>query len=112
MEERIKYLFRQYLNNTCTRKEFEEFFSYINEASHNELIRELIQKAYEETGQSSLTYVDERGNLVLTEPVWAEQPVAHVRTRRKNRVFIGIASCVIVMLAGVVWLINRPFSQQ
>jgi transmembrane sensor len=112
MEERIKYLFRQYLNNTCTRKEFEEFFSYINEASHNELIRKLIQKAYEETGQSSLTYVDERGKLMLTEPVWDAQPVAKVRTRHKNRVFIGIATCVIVTLAGVVWLINRPFKQQ
>ena len=75
MEERIKYLFRRYLSNTCTKKEFEEFFSYINEASHNELIRDLIKKAYDETGQpnSSFTYVDERGNLVLTEPDWDEQ---------------------------------------
>lgn len=112
MEERIKYLFRQYLNNTCTRKEFEEFFSFINEASHNELIRELIQKAYEETGHSSLTYVDERGNLVLTEPAWDEQPVARVRTRKKNQIFIAIATAVMVTLAGVVWLINRPFQLQ
>jgi transmembrane sensor len=112
MEERIKYLFRQYLNNTCTRKEFEEFFSYINEASHNELIRELIQKAYEETGQSSLTYVDERGNLVLTEPVWDEQPAVKEKIQKKNSIFIGIATCVIVTLAGVVWLMNRPFQHQ
>ena len=112
MEERIKYLFRQYLNNTCTRKEFEEFFSYINEASHNELIRDLIQKAYEENGQSSLTYVDERGKLVLTEPAWDEQPVAKVRSRKKNPVFMALATGAIVTLAGVVWLINRPFQQQ
>jgi len=112
MEERIKYLFRQYLNNTCTRKEFEEFFSYINEASHNDLIRDLIQKAYEETGQSSLTYVDERGKLVLTEPDWDEQPVVKVRSRKKNQVFIALATGAIVTLAGVVWLISRPFQQQ
>lgn len=111
MEERIKYLFRQYLNNSCTRKEFEEFFSYINEASHNELIRELIKKAYEEAGQSSITYVDECGNLVLTEPAWNEQPVVKARTRNRHKVIIGIATCVIVTLAGVVWLINRPFQQ-
>ena len=75
MEERIKYLFKRYLSNACTRKEFDEFFSYINKAAHNELIRELIKKAYEETGQpgSSLTYVDELGNLVVTEPNWNEQ---------------------------------------
>lgn len=111
MEERIKYLFRQYLNNTCTRKEFEEFFSYINEASHNELIRELIKKAYEETGQSSLTYVDERGNLVLTEPAWNKQPVAKGRTHKRNRAIIAVATCVMVTLAGAVWFINRPFQQ-
>ena len=112
MEERIKYLFRQYLNNTCTRKEFEEFFSYINDASHNELIRELIKKAYSETGQSSLTYVDERGKLVLTEPAWDEQPVVKVRSRNKNQVFMALATGVIITLAGVVWLISRSFQQQ
>jgi ferric-dicitrate binding protein FerR (iron transport regulator) len=111
MEERIKYLFRQYLNNTCTRKEFEEFFSYINDASHNELIRELIKKAYAETGQSSLTYVDERGKLVLTEPDWQEQSATKVKTRNKNPVFIAIATGI-VALAGVVWLISKPLQQQ
>jgi transmembrane sensor len=114
MEERIKYLFRQYLNNTCTKKEFEEFFSYINEASHNELIRELIKKAYEESGLSnpSLTYVDERGNLVITEPAWNEQPLAKAPPRKRKHIFIAMAACVVVLLAGFVWLINRPVQKQ
>jgi len=114
MEERIKYLFRQYLNNTCTKKEFEEFFSYINEASHNELIRELIKKAYEETGLSnpSLTYVDERGQLVLKEPASNELPVAAMRRRKKNRVIFAMAAMVVGLLAGFVWLMNQPATQQ
>jgi transmembrane sensor len=114
MEERIKYLFRQYLNNTCTKKEFDEFFSYINEASHNELIRELIKKAYEETGQSnsSLTYVDERGALVIPEPAWNEQRVTNVQPRKKKRVFIAIAVPVVVLLAGVGWFLKGPFQKQ
>jgi ferric-dicitrate binding protein FerR (iron transport regulator) len=105
MEERIKYLFKQYLNNACTRKEFDEFFSYINEASHNELIRELIKKAYEETGQSgsSLTYVDELGNLVITKPDWNEQSVNRVKQKKSPRLFVVIAG-IAVLLAGLVWL--------
>jgi transmembrane sensor len=115
MEERIKYLFKQYLNNTCTKKEFEEFFSYINEASHNELIRELIKKAYEETGllNPSLTYVDERGNLVLTEPAWTEQPAAtRPLQKRKQGLVAMAAACVVVLLAGFAWLMNRPVQKQ
>ncbi|THU41673.1 DUF4974 domain-containing protein [Niastella caeni] len=112
MEERIKYLFRQYLNNTCTRKEFEEFFSLMNDAAHNEIVRELIRKTYEETGQSFLTYVDERGNLVLTEPAWEEQQVTKGRSRNRNRFILAVTTCVMVALAGVVWLINRPIQQR
>lgn len=114
MEERIKYLFRQYLNNTCTKKEFEEFFSYINEASHNELIRELIKKAYEETGHinPSLTYVDERGELVLREPASNYQPDVPMQRRNKNRVLAVTAVVVVGLLAGFVWLINQSPHQQ
>ncbi|WP_205508411.1 FecR family protein [Longitalea arenae] len=110
MEERIKYLFRQYLNNTCTRKEFEEFFSYINEASHNELIRELIQQAYEETrpANPSLTYVDESGNLVIPEPAWEEKPSARMWSIRKKRVFAGMVAGLLVLLAGILWLVFQP----
>ena len=124
MEERIKYLFRQYLNNTCTRKEFEEFFSYINEAAYNELIRELIKKAYEETGlsdSSSLTYVNERGRLVLKEPAWHEQQVAGVRPQKRNRRLVVVTACIAVLVVGFAWFMfstvqqkqenkkNRPF---
>lgn len=108
MEERIKYLFRQYLENTCSRKEYEEFFSLIKESANNNELRELIKKAYDEAGHtpSTLTYVDEGGNLVLTEPEWlsnttAEQPV------RKRRQFISIAAACILIMAGIVWVTER-----
>lgn len=114
MEERIKYLFRQYLNNTCTKKEFEEFFSYINDASHNDLIRQLIKKAYDETGQphSSLTYVDEQGNLVLPEPAPDEGSAVTTKPRKKKSGSIAIVVLVIVFVAGVAWLFYRPVSKQ
>jgi transmembrane sensor len=114
MEERIKYLFRQYLNNTCTRKEFEEFFSYINEAAHNELIRELIKKAYEETGEpgSLLNYVNESGQLILTPPTWNEHPVANEQPGKRNKLFVAMATCVVLLLAGFTWFMYRPAQKQ
>jgi transmembrane sensor len=114
MEERIKYLFKQYLNNTCTRKEFDEFFSYINEAAHNELIREQIKKAYEETGQpgSSLTYVDELGNLVITKPHWNGQSLTNAKPAKKTRLILAMAAVVIALVAGVGWFMMRPLTKQ
>jgi transmembrane sensor len=114
MEERIKYLFRQYLNNTCTRKEFEEFFSYLNEAAHNEIIRALIKKAYEETGQSdsSLTYVNESGQLLLTPPTFNEHPVANKPPRKGNKLFVAMVTCLVILLAGFAWLMYPPAQKQ
>jgi transmembrane sensor len=110
MEERIKYLFRQYLENTCSRKEFEEFFSLIREAAHNAEVRELIRKAYEETGKnpSSLTYVDEGGNLVLTEPDWMATTLPEQEHKpRRRRQFISIAAACILIMVGIFWITER-----
>jgi transmembrane sensor len=111
MEERIKYLFRQYLNNACTAKEFDEFFSYINDASHNELIRELIKKTYEETGlDASFTYVDENGKLVLTKP--ERLPQTSIRTtarRKKYAVYLTVA--IVVLATGFIWVFNHLHHQ-
>jgi len=114
MEERIKYLFKQYLNNSCTRKEFDEFFSYINEAAHNEVIRELIKKAYEETGQSgsSLSWVDGSGNLVITKPNPDEQSLTTPKPAKKKQLILAMAAVVIALAVGVAWLMTRPLQKQ
>jgi transmembrane sensor len=105
MEERLKYLFQRYLDNTCTRKEFEEFLVYVSDASHNETVRGLIKKIYEDTGAlaSSYTYVDESGNLVLTQPEWIGQTET-VRGNSRKKIFslLAIAACVVIV-AGYLW---------
>ena len=110
MEERIKYLFRQYLENKCTRLEMEEFFSYIRASEHDESIRLLIKKVYETSQQlpASHTYVDEQGQLVLTEKPWASHispPTRH--SRRKVVIGIGI---IFLLMAGVslLWIRRQP----
>jgi ferric-dicitrate binding protein FerR (iron transport regulator) len=110
MEERIQYLFRQYLNNTCTRKEFEEFFHYINEAGHNESIRHLIKKVYDDAGMSDSIpgEINAQETPLITGPHWRKAPGV---IRSPKRVTHAVAACLIgsLLLAGVLlWRYTKP----
>jgi ferric-dicitrate binding protein FerR (iron transport regulator) len=111
MESRIKYLFRQYLENKCTRREFDEFFALLRDAAHDETLRSLIGNAYSELGQSSVTYVDESGNLVLPEPEWfSRQEPEEAEVERKGRgKFVWAAAAIAVVSAGIfLWQQKGP----
>jgi transmembrane sensor len=113
MEERLKYLFQRYLDNTCSRKEFEEFLVFVSDASHNELLRQLIKKLYDDAGNaaSSHTYVDESGNLVLTQPEWysAKEPPP---TRSKKKLLTLLATVTgVVLIAGYLWYQQKPVAE-
>jgi transmembrane sensor len=112
MEERIKYLFRQYVENTCTREELEEFFAYAQEAKNDEQLRNLIKKVYETIREnSSLTYVDETGNLVLTKPDWLVQPVSPKKSfRKKLAIAVAIIGCIII--AETAWFATKSFKHK
>ena len=113
MEERLKYLFQRYIDNTCTRKEFEEFLALVNNANHINAVREMIRKVYQDTGKaaSSQTYVDEAGNLVLTQPEW-NLPEEPVRSKGKKRLITGlIAATLIAIVGGYAWLQKQPAAQ-
>lgn len=101
MEERLKYLFQRYLGNTCTRKEFEEFLAFVSDAGQDKSIRELIKKLYDDAGKdaSSYTYVDESGNLVLTQPEWPEQAApGRNRSTKKLLGLLTVAACTIMVV--------------
>lgn len=104
MEERLQYLFQRYVDNTCTRKEFEEFLGYVSDASHNELIRDLIKKVYEESGNpsSSNTYVDESGNLVLP------QPQLRQTGGKKKLLTLSVAAVFVVTATSYFWYQLKP----
>jgi ferric-dicitrate binding protein FerR (iron transport regulator) len=108
MEERFTYLFRKYLNNSCTRKEFDEFFSYIRDTAHTEKIKELINNVYQESGQehSIYTYVNEGGKLVATAPALSQAPVSMARLKRKMYLAMAVAASIICL----IWL--GPFNSK
>jgi transmembrane sensor len=106
MDERIQYLFQKYLDNTCTRKEFEEFLAYVNQSGHDEQLRALIRKVYEQSGReaaSSDSYVDEAGNLVVP-PAALPEPAASPRPRKSKRILaFAMAAMVVLVAGGYVW---------
>ncbi|HVU57174.1 MAG TPA: FecR domain-containing protein [Puia sp.] len=109
MEDRIRYLFRQYLENKCSRQELEEFFSYIQASGHDEALRSLIRKVYENTEQlpSIQTYVNEHGTLVLPDRTGgSDVPVAPGQTHRRLVTGLVIFACLAIFGTGI-WLI-RP----
>src|SRR5580765_8918876 len=108
MEERIKYLFRKYVENTSSKEELEEFFAFVKEAKNDDNLRALIKKVYDSIREksSSLTYVDETGNLVLTKTDWLPRHASPKKSlKRKITVGVAIAGCVII--GGIAWLANR-----
>ena len=46
MKEKLAYLFWQYLKNTSTEEELEEFLSYVKQAEYDQSIRDLIREVY------------------------------------------------------------------
>ncbi|MEI9807216.1 MAG: hypothetical protein WDO16_04655 [Bacteroidota bacterium] len=86
MEDRLHYLFKRYLDNTCSQKELEEFFSYVHKAEHDDQLRQLVKKVYNDlqAGGSNTTYVDENGRLVLTEPEWLTVSSPETKIKKQN----------------------------
>ena len=108
MEERIRYLFRQYLGNKCSREELEEFLSYVSASGNDETIRSLIKKVYESIGHAAplQTYVDEHGALILTGPP-ETTVVAAPKKRRVTR--LAVALLVLLIAASpTLRLIKSP----
>jgi len=108
MEERLSYLFKKYLDNTCSEKELEEFLSYVQKAHNEELLRELIEKVYknqEKEGINTSTYVDENGDLVLNEPKWIASSQVRVRRKRSLLPALGFAASVVIV-AAIIWIMS------
>ena len=109
MEERLRYLFKQYIDNICTHKELEEFFGYIRAAEHDDTIRQCIRNAYTEieNSDSLSTHVDEKGRLILTEPTWI---ATNIKPEKKsgNRWISKVSlAAFVILMAGSIWVVNH-----
>lgn len=84
MEERIKYLLRKYLDNDCTKEEFEEIFLQLQQVDRDILIGNSIEEAYRQE---------------LKAPV----AIKHYKA------FIAVAAAILILIiAGASWLMRSP----
>ena len=109
MEDRLKYLFKKYLENTCSQKELDEFFGYTHQAEQDELLSQLIRQVYSDLkiNEPNTTYVNEKGRLILNEPEWMAQHETKVKIKKsKFRLAAVRVAAVLVITAGIWWM-NR-----
>ncbi|MET0242733.1 MAG: FecR domain-containing protein [Flavitalea sp.] len=84
MNKRTENLFRRYLDDTCTREEFDELFDYIKQ-DNNELTEEMVEKFY------------------------AKQ--SHPVPGHRRFVIPAIAASVLVMVCALTWYIAGRTTQ-
>ena len=111
MDERLHYLFKRYLENTCSRNELEEFLAYVNQAKYDDELRDLIRKVYNSLENSDIipTHVNEEGRLVSTEPDWIV-PTKSI-TKRKSFARYAVAAAIIIAV-GIIWLTTRSSNEK
>ena len=104
MEQRIKFLFRKYLANTCTAEELDEFFHCIRMSDQDEPLRLILQETYESILTSSDTYVDISGDLVTRGiPNPFSPPTVHPKRRRKPALAVMVCSLMVLGLGALVF---------
>lgn len=113
MEQRIEYLLRQYEKNNCSREELEELFSFINNLRAGDLsLKKAVKSIYNDIRKNhpSFTYVDENGNLVLTEPEDHSTDISDKatvsKTAKRKLIAVVMISCVAGLLA-LFWIVKQ-----
>ena len=111
MEDRLHYLFKRYIENSCSHKELEEFLAYVDQAKHDEELRMLIKKVYaslEDSGFIS-SHVNEAGRLVSADPEWI-MPVKTVTKKKSYAPYLVAAT--IIIATGILWLSTRSSNEK
>ena len=83
MEERIQHLLRKYLDNTCTKQEFDELFACLENLEDDSPVRESLQQ------------------------VIMEQPIRLAAKKRKPWL-IPVAASILIMATALTWFYFSP----
>src|SRR5438105_5490534 len=106
--DRIHYLFRQYLQKTCTREELQELLTCMAQPEYQEVLEQLMDKEY-----------DALQPLTTAQEVDWEYIYQQVTQSAKNTVYpfyksryrwmrmAGAATIILALGIGGYWLINR-----
>jgi len=108
MKDKLAYLFWQYLKNTSTEEELEEFLSYVKQAEYDQTLRDLIRDVYNsihETDPAINSYIDSNGSLVLKSPSQDQPETYRPVTVRKKKWLLPAASLLVIaaVFISVFW---------
>lgn len=109
MKEKLAYLFWQYLKNTPTEEELEEFLAYVKQAEYDQTLRELIREVYnniQEIDPSINSYIDGNGSLVLNTPGFNTPGAYRSGLRRKRKWVLStaiVSVLLILVVAAILW---------
>lgn len=107
MEDRLRYLFKKYLDNTCTREEMEEFFGYVKQAEHDESLRQQIKNTYNElTDSGASIYVNEEGRLFFTRSTPEPISTPVYKQKRSKVLRITAMAASLILIIALLWIFN------
>ncbi|WP_315820773.1 FecR domain-containing protein [Paraflavitalea speifideaquila] len=109
---RLKYLFRKYLDNACSRQELEEFWQLMSELSENDLVLQELQEQWHHEEHAHPTTHDEldrvfervQQKIDKYESGYTTTPVLRLGRRR---LYISVAASLLLCMAIGWWYFNR-----
>lgn len=108
--DRIRYLFRRYLQKTCTEEELQELFAYIDQPANRPLLEALMDAEYETlqpvTGAQETDWEHMFERVVQRN----EDELVYVNNVNRFRWMRVAAAAIVVLAIGIAgyWFINRP----
>lgn len=108
MDDRVNYLYQQYIDDKCTEAEREEFFSLLDATAESETINELLdQHWYEATDHP--TYKKEQANRILNQILTAHpKPVV----KQINLYYYVVAAALALIIGTVVYFYQTQSTLQ
>ena len=114
MKDKLAYLFEQYLKNTSTEEELEEFLSFVKQAEYDQALRDLIREVYNsipEADSSIISYIDANGSLVLKAPGSDLPDTFRPKRRSKSKwVIPAVFVLLIAVIATSLWWKGKSFA--
>ncbi|HMH24170.1 MAG TPA: FecR family protein [Puia sp.] len=100
----------QYLKNTSSEQELEEFLSHVKTAKYDQALRDMIREVYNdiyEADPTLVSYIDERGSLVLKSGILSLDPPPARPAGNTKKLWSGLVLLALALLAGTVWWNNQ-----
>ncbi|AXY77611.1 DUF4974 domain-containing protein [Paraflavitalea soli] len=115
---RLKYLFKKYLDNTCSKQDLEEFWQLMSELSENDLVLQELQEQWQKEdnarpiGHDELDTVFERVQQKIGKYEAKAGYTTKVRPIGNRRMYITIAASLLLSIALGWWYFSNTATEK